>query len=722
MASSQSHCIEKSKPKNPIDYEKTPLWRHVEVIGGNDDGGGNRAWVCNYCGHGWSASYSRVRGHLLALKNVGIAPCSKITPEILDQLKREENIAQLTAMKKKEAAKQRANYMTLPESSDLVKPRKKRGIASPLERAFNLQERDELDKEFARMMYSAAIPFNFTRNPFLRSFCYKLSTFNVPGYRPPSYNRLRTTLLAQEATHVEKLLQPMKDQWVKKGVSICSDGWSDRSNKPIVNIMAACGTTAMFLDSFDASGIRKDAPYIADIFFKAIDEVGASNIVQVVTDNGGNFKAAGSLIEQKFPSIFWTPCVVHCLNLAFKSICEPSERSAHYEQCKWLISLCDEINEIQKFVTNHDMVKGVFNKHSKHQLLQVADTRFASYYIVAERLTKVKSALDNMVIDPEWRVLFRSTSNNPVDVKVRKIRMLILDDTWWEKVEYFLEFTKPIYTMIRDGDKDSPVLHRVYDMWDTMIEKIKVVVFRKEKKNLDVDSSDFFDAIHNVLVERWDKSNTPLHCLAHSLVPKYYSVNWLSDSGTVFPRISPHQDPEVSTQRNICFQRLFPNQENYRQVLKEYGSFSSGLDFFSQTHVIASRDVEEPISWWANYGSAAPLLQTLAFRLLSQPASSSCCERNWSLYDNIKTVKRNRLTSSRAKDLVRVHNNIRLLSRQEESYKNGPCKYWDIGGDNFDVDAEIFELAELTINDPEFERLVQSLGDDDADEVGILNS
>ncbi|KAL9230831.1 hypothetical protein vseg_006129 [Gypsophila vaccaria] len=125
MASSQFHGKEKSKPKNPIDYEKTPLWRHVEVVGGNDDGGGNRAWVCNYCGHGWSTSYSRVTGHLLALKNVGIAPCSKVALEILDQLKIEENIVQLIAMKKKEVAKQRANYMTLPESSDLVKPKKR---------------------------------------------------------------------------------------------------------------------------------------------------------------------------------------------------------------------------------------------------------------------------------------------------------------------------------------------------------------------------------------------------------------------------------------------------------------------------------------------------------------------------------------------------------------------------------------------------------------------
>ena len=32
-------------------------------------------------------------------------------------------------------------------------------------------------------------------------------------------------------------------------------------------------------------------------------------------------KSAGALIEGEYPKIFWTPCVLHTLNLALKNIC-----------------------------------------------------------------------------------------------------------------------------------------------------------------------------------------------------------------------------------------------------------------------------------------------------------------------------------------------------------------------------------------------------------------
>jgi len=42
-------------------------------------------------------------------------------------------------------------------------------------------------------------------------------------------------------------------------------------------------------------------------------------------------------------------------------------------------------------------------------------------------------------------------------------------------------------------------------------------------------------------------------------------------------------------------------------------------------------------------------------------SSSSAAERNWSTYDFIHNKKRNRLTEDRARDLVYVHSNLRLL-------------------------------------------------------------
>ena len=73
--------------------------------------------------------------------------------------------------------------------------------------------------------------------------------------------------------------------------------------------------------------------------------------------------------------------------------------------------------------------------------------------------------------------------------------------------------------MLRVADTDKPCLHFIYEMWDTMIENVKKVIYTKEKKQ-DDEQSTFFSIVLDILVDRWTKSNTPLHCLAHSLNPR----------------------------------------------------------------------------------------------------------------------------------------------------------------------------------------------------------
>ena len=67
--------------------------------------------------------------------------------------------------------------------------------------------------------------------------------------------------------------------------------------------------------------------------------------------------------------------------------------------------------------------------------------------------------------------------------------------------------------------------------------------------------------------------------------------------------------------------------------------------------------------WWKLWGGCAPTLQKFAIRILSQTASSSGCERNWSVFERIHTKKRNRLEHQRLNDLVFVHYNYRLKNR-----------------------------------------------------------
>ncbi|KAI5339177.1 hypothetical protein L3X38_018449 [Prunus dulcis] len=103
--------------------------------------------------------------------------------------------------------------------------------------------------------------------------------------------------------------------------------------------------------------------------------------------------------------------------------------------------------------------------------------------------------------------------------KARTVKEKILDDFFWADIDYILSFSSLIYEMLRLSDTDMPCLHLVYEWWNSMFEKMKTTIYHKEL-NQPTQESKFFDVGLEILVERWTKSTTPLHCLAHSLNPK----------------------------------------------------------------------------------------------------------------------------------------------------------------------------------------------------------
>ncbi|XP_073137192.1 uncharacterized protein [Henckelia pumila] len=533
---------------------------------------------------------------------------------------------------------------------------KKRKPLGPLENAFNLNARDELHFEIARLFYTGGLSFNIARNPhYVRAFSLATQR-TIPGYLPTGYNLLRTSLLEKEKSHIEKLLEPTKSAWKQK------------------------------------KSEYKDKTLISKLLINAINEVGHQNVVQVVTDNAPVCKAAGLLVEVKYPHIFWTLCVVHRLNLALKNICAPTDSLQNkeaFDECKWIAEVASDASMIKNFIMNHNMRLSMFNENSNLKMLSLADTRFASTIIMLKRFREIKKCLENMVISERWD-LYKEDDV----VKARVIKYKILDDQFWEKIDYILTFTFPIYEMLRKADTYQPCLYLVYEWWDEMIEKMRVAISKGPQRG----DSKFYEVVHNILVERWNKSNTPLHCLAHSLYPK--SSN----------RLPPHRDIEVSRERKKCIKKYYSNTSERRNVNEEFASFSAAIDDFSDNDSMCDRGLMSPTKWWVIHGASAPTLQSLALKLLGQPSSSCCCERNWSNYSFIHSLKRNKITPQRAEDLMYVHYNLRLLSRRSPHYREGESKMWDVGADGLDsMDMEgaaILEIANLSLDEPELESVL----------------
>ncbi|KAH0450066.1 hypothetical protein IEQ34_020758 [Dendrobium chrysotoxum] len=373
---------------------------------------------------------------------------------------------------------------------------------------------------------------------------------------------------------------------------------------------------------------------------------------EVITDNASVCRAAGLLVEQTYPHIFWTPCVVHTLNLALKNICATKNIEANeiiYAKCHWITTVADDAVLIINFIMNYSMRLSMFNDFSHLRMLAVTETRFASVIIMLKRFKQIKSALQSMVISEKWSCYREDDIGKAMYVKEK-----VLDDLWWDNVDYILAFTDPIYDMLREADTDKSCLHLIYEM--------------------------------------------------------YSSKEWLQQDPQ---RVSPQKDLEVSNMRKICLKRYFPNEEERRKINIELAKFFGYLEDFGDQESLVDRWRMDPKMWWLIHGASAPLLQTITIKLLGQVSSSSCCERNWSTYSFIQSMKRNKITPQRAEDLV--YTNLRLLSRKTPLYMTGDNKMWDVAGDGFECldDMRLLEVANLSLDEPELEAMI--FNDDDID-------
>ena len=130
----------------------------------------------------------------------------------------------------------------------------------------------------------------------------------------------------------------------------------------------------------------------------------------------------------------------------------------------------------------------------------------------------------------------------------------------------------------------------------------------------------------------------------------------------------------------------------HREVKEEFASFATGIDDYADISALEERSTMNLVRWWICHGANGVHLQNLAIRILSQVASSSSAERNWSTYGFIHSVKRNRLGSQKAEDLVYVHSNFHLASHRGPEYNNGPSKEWDVDPESPDLDLSLATL------------------------------
>ena len=146
-----------------------------------------------------------------------------------------------------------------------------------------------------------------------------------------------------------------------------------------------------------------------------------------------------------------------------------------------------------RFIANHSNAHNIFHSHSSLELLKIAKTRFASYYLTFRRLVKVREALASMVSSESWEILKERATSASDKHDFQEVENTVLDGHFWSQVRYVLQFTKPIYNMIRFANTNKAVIGEVYEQMDSMLGHIKDIVQPKD--------AILYDHIHNM----WSK-------------------------------------------------------------------------------------------------------------------------------------------------------------------------------------------------------------------------
>eukprot|EP00261_Vitis_vinifera_P035252 XP_019076495.1 PREDICTED: uncharacterized protein LOC100853850 [Vitis vinifera] len=366
-------------------------------------------------------------------------------------------------------------------------------------------------------------------------------------------------------------------------------------------------------------------------------------------NNGSAFMKEGKQLMKKY-NLYWTPCAAHCIDLIFEDIGKKPN----------VIEVINNARKITNFIYNHGWLLAQMRKYCGGDIVRPGATRFATNYIALDSLLKKRADLKKLFMSDEWAQ--HKLSRTKLG---RELEQLLFDHTYWDRLTNIVSLYEPLYVVLRLVDSEVvPTMPFVYELMHVM------------KENLIRQGAG--DWMFKIIQDRWQKTlKHPLHAAAYFLNPRFQY------------RRGVGSDPELLQAVHDVFAKLDPTTESLGQFGNELVLFRDAKRGFGDRAAIASRSTMVPAEWWFMYGNQTPTLRKLAIKVLSQTASSSACERNWSTFALIHTKQRNRLAYSRLEQLVFCYYNMRLKLRDMEAENDRVAEkdYLDL----LDISAEVGE-------------------------------
>ena len=99
-----------------------------------------------------------------------------------------------------------------------------KGVQTTINVSYNKELREKACVDIARWIYEAAIPFNVVNYGSFKAAIQSIRQYGI-GMKLLSYHEERVPLLKKEVAHTDDIMKSHKEEWVRTGFSIMSDGW-----------------------------------------------------------------------------------------------------------------------------------------------------------------------------------------------------------------------------------------------------------------------------------------------------------------------------------------------------------------------------------------------------------------------------------------------------------------------------------------------------------------
>ncbi|WVZ96346.1 hypothetical protein U9M48_042001 [Paspalum notatum var. saurae] len=336
----------------------------------------------------------------------------------------------------------------------------------------------------------------------------------------------------------------------------------------------------------------KNASFLYDcIKTVVVDEIGEDRVMQVVTDNGSNYRKACLDLASDYPKINWQPCAAHTINLLLKNI----------GQLRDVDRVICSAQRICRFFYNHNRLHAEMKRHIGGELYRWNATRFGTVYIFLQSFWDRMDKFRQWMVSEEWK-----NSDYNRDPEYKYTDQCLSNRQWWDNVKFVLDLVGPIYSLLRFADSQkigtvSRFLPRVMAC----------------RGMLEVYLSDRPEILKNILqaldgrVKNMCKNTLML--AAGVLDPEgHYNYDTSSN-------------PEYLMELAIAIERVADSPQSAVRLISEFQYFKANKGMFGSTTArlaALSPDVT-PANWWSIYGGDTKELQKYALRIVSQCVSSS---------------------------------------------------------------------------------------------------